>query len=92
MPQGDGTGPKGAGPLTGRRLGYCAGFNTPGFANAAGRGFGRGLRRRLAFTQQVQEPIVLTQDEEKQILEENLKNMQQEIESIQSRLKELKSK
>ena len=43
MPRGDGTGPNGMGPMTGRAAGYCAGYNTPGFANSfGGRGMGRG--------------------------------------------------
>jgi len=33
MPFGDGTGPMGLGPMTGRGRGFCAGFGTPGFAN-----------------------------------------------------------
>ena len=33
MPFGDGTGPMGLGPMTGRGAGYCAGFGTAGFAN-----------------------------------------------------------
>ncbi len=46
MPRGDGTGPAGMGAMTGRTAGYCAGYNTPGFANPIpGRGFGRGFRR-----------------------------------------------
>ena len=41
MPRGDGTGPMGMGSMTGRRAGYCAGYNTPGFANpVTGRGYG----------------------------------------------------
>lgn len=32
MPFGDGTGPMGLGPMTGRRAGYCAGFGAAGFA------------------------------------------------------------
>ena len=44
MPRGNGTGPMGAGPMTGRGTGYCAGFATPGFANQAGYGgLGRGM-------------------------------------------------
>jgi hypothetical protein len=51
MPRGDGTGPAGIGPMTGRAAGYCAGYNVPGFMNPAGgrmgmgygRGFGRGM-------------------------------------------------
>ncbi len=49
MPWGDGTGPFGEGPMTGRGRGYCAGYNTPGYMNPGfggrwvrgGRGFGR---------------------------------------------------
>ncbi|KPL76936.1 hypothetical protein ADN00_10105 [Ornatilinea apprima] len=46
MPRGDRTGPAGLGPMTGRRAGYCAGFNAPGFTGGAGRwgGFGFGGR------------------------------------------------
>lgn len=43
MPRGDGTGPQGLGPMTGRGLGYCAGYSVPGFANPIGYGFGRGM-------------------------------------------------
>ena len=41
MPAGDGTGPRGEGPLTGRAMGRCAGFPEGGYATAPGRG-GRG--------------------------------------------------
>lgn len=60
MPRGDGTGPGGLGPMTGRALGYCAGFGTPGSMNFApgrsywgwgrGRGGGRGFRNRCYAT------------------------------------------
>jgi hypothetical protein len=45
MPRGDGTGPAGQGPKTGRAAGYCAGYDAPGFMNPGpGRGFwGRGF-------------------------------------------------
>ena len=51
MPGGDGTGPIGRGPMTGRALGYCAGYNVPGYTNLGlrrglGGGFGRGFRGR----------------------------------------------
>ncbi len=47
MPAGDGTGPAGMGPMTGRAAGYCAGYGVPGYMNPVrgrflGRGFGRG--------------------------------------------------
>lgn len=49
MPRGDGTGPMGLGPMTGRGAGYCSGYSVPGFMNPAfgfgfGRGGGRGFR------------------------------------------------
>ena len=47
MPGGDGTGPAGMGPMTGRAAGYCAGFPVPGYVNPMpGRGFGGGGRGR----------------------------------------------
>jgi len=59
MAYGDGTGPNGAGPMTGRGAGFCAGFNVPGSMNfqfgggnrfsgcgrgRGGAGFGCGFR------------------------------------------------
>jgi len=38
MPSGDGTGPAGMGPMTGRAAGLCAGYTTPGYVNRIGRG------------------------------------------------------
>jgi len=58
MPRGDGTGPLGLGPMTGRGLGYCAGNVVPGFmvpgpglglALGRGRFFGRGFARFYGF-------------------------------------------
>ncbi|MFN2351900.1 MAG: DUF5320 domain-containing protein [Kiritimatiellia bacterium] len=50
MPAGDGTGPMGMGPMTGRATGYCAGFNMPGYANPmGGRGYGMGGGRGRGF-------------------------------------------
>ena len=60
MPGGDGTGPGGMGPMTGRGAGYCAGYSVPGYINtyggryagagrASGGGFGRGRGYRNQF-------------------------------------------
>lgn len=50
MPRGDRTGPRGAGPRTGRGLGYCGGYETPEFADPAfGRGLGWGRGRGGGF-------------------------------------------
>ena len=43
MPRGDGTGPAGMGPMTGRGAGFCAGCGMPGFTNP-GAGWGMGPR------------------------------------------------
>lgn len=44
MPRGNGTGPAGMGPMTGRGAGFCAGFGMPGYANRGDGGFfGRGM-------------------------------------------------
>ena len=77
MPGMDGTGPMGQGPLTGRGLGPCG--------CGMRRGFGRGLGRfRYA------EPLVLTQEEQKKILETQLKEIELEKQNIEKKLKELK--
>ncbi len=51
MPGGDGTGPMGLGPMTGRGAGFCVSYETPGFTNIIpGRGnagFGRGRGRGM---------------------------------------------
>ena len=48
MPYGDRTGPAGTGPMTGRRMGYCAGFDRSGTLNPTG-GFGFGMGRSGGF-------------------------------------------
>ena len=46
MPFGNGTGPAGMGPMTGRGAGYCAGYGMPGYMNPyGGRGYGYGFGR-----------------------------------------------
>jgi hypothetical protein len=50
MPAGDRTGPWGLGPRTGRGLGYCSGYQAPGFMfPGPGLGFGRGFGFRGGF-------------------------------------------
>lgn len=65
MPGGDGTGPAGLGPRTGRGLGNCAptaetpkAFFGRGFGRGRGRGFGRGLGfgLRRNWTENTAEP------------------------------------
>lgn len=49
MPRGDGTGPMGMGPMTGRARGYCAGFAAPGYTANFGFGMGRGRGFRRIY-------------------------------------------
>jgi hypothetical protein len=54
MPGGDRTGPMGAGPMTGRAAGHCAGYDMPGYTGPGfglgwGGGWGRGRRWRHWF-------------------------------------------
>ncbi|HOE00305.1 MAG TPA: DUF5320 domain-containing protein [Kiritimatiellia bacterium] len=105
MPRGDRTGPQGAGPMTGRGAGYCAGFATPGFARGGrggwgagrgygmgrgmGRGFGRGFGRGRGWPWAAPEmPAPAT---ELATLQQQAKQLQQDLELIQSRIKELET-
>lgn len=50
MPYGDGTGPAGMGPRSGRGMGPCAGSTATGYANyGLGMGFGHGRRSGRGF-------------------------------------------
>ena len=106
MPYRNGTGPFGQGPMTGRGLGYCAGYNSPGFTRGtpAGRfGYGRGFRRGFGrfgapFTQQVQNEGTNEQDNGTQDnkasteLKEEIKALRSELERIEEKLKNLETK
>lgn len=104
MPRGDGTGPRGMGPMTGRAAGYCAGFNVPGFANAGrghgfwGRGGGYGRRNWFYATGQpgwmrfgAMNPLPQNPDPEweKQALKNQADALQAELAAVQERLANL---
>jgi len=85
MPGRDGTGPSGQGPLTGRGFGPC------GRSMAFRRGFGRGFGwRRQYFDEPIAEPLTLTKEEQKKILEEEKKDLELELQRTQEKLKKLK--
>jgi hypothetical protein len=78
MPGQDQTGPLGLGPLTGRGFGPCG--------NGMRRGFSRGCGR-------IGNPRFFagfTKDEEKKILEAELKEIDLEKQEIEKKLKEIK--
>ncbi|MGE4587607.1 MAG: DUF5320 domain-containing protein [Mangrovibacterium sp.] len=43
MPSGNRTGPTGQGPGTGRALGFCSGYDTPGYTKGFGMAMGKGF-------------------------------------------------
>ncbi len=82
MPGFDGTGPRGMGPMTGRGMGPCAGAYGPGLGY--GRGYGRamcgwGYRQYRA----------LPKTDRKDILEQEIEDLKQELEMAEGELKEL---
>ena len=103
MPRGDGTGPNGMGPMTGRGMGYCAGFNRPGFARpGSNRAMGRGFGRRVGFRniplqpQPVQQPMQprqypQTRDQEVQALKQEKQAIENELEQIENRINQLEN-
>ena len=85
MPGGDGTGPRGLGPGTGRGYGPCG----AGGRFGRGRGFGRGFGPGRGFGV-YQRP--LTQEEEKSFLVEEATGLESDLKEIKQRLKNLESK
>jgi hypothetical protein len=105
MPRGDGTGPMGMGPMTGRAAGYCAGYATPGFANpvsrrglgmAWGRGgdSGRGLAMRRgrgrAFSRATAPfATASTREQELDLLRGQADRLKEQLDGIAARIGEL---
>lgn len=100
MPGGDRTGPTGAGPRTGRGMGYCSGYNWAGYANAApgfrgGFGFGRGgggrgWRNRFYATG-VPGWAAPTPEQESADLKAQADYLKTQLDAIQKRLDDLTS-
>jgi hypothetical protein len=98
MPGGDRTGPMGAGPRTGRGMGYCGGYIQPGFANPAPRvgdgfgfrrgGMGRGWRHRFYATG-VPGWEALTPEQEVADLKAQAEMLKGQLDAIQKRIEEI---
>lgn len=101
MPRGDRTGPQGAGPRTGRGMGYCSGYDRPGYANPtpgfrgwAGFGqvgMGRGWRHRYYATG-IPGWVPPTPEQETADLKAQADWMKGQLDAIQKRIEELTSK
>jgi len=96
MPRFDGTGPGGLGPGTGRGLGPCGagmGYGRRGGGRGWGRGYGRGFGEGRfggygpwGYPYQPQ----ITKKEEKEILGEEVTDLEEELKAVKARLAELK--
>lgn len=101
MPGGDRTGPLGAGPRTGRGMGYCSGYNLPGYASQTadlrsrfgiGRGGGgRGWRNRFYATG-IPGWVPPTPEQESANLKAQADSLKAQLEAIQKRIESLTAK
>ncbi len=103
MPAGDGTGPMGLGPMTGRAAGYCAGYGVPGYMNpipgrgawgwgrARGRGWGTWGTVPLA---DIAPPLYGTPapEAERQFLTQQVQALEQQLDWARKRLDDLAPK
>lgn len=83
MPRGNRTGPAGAGPMSGRGAGFCAGFNTVGFQTADGS-FGRGCGRGFEMCNRFAQPVQPAQTTELSELKEQMARIEKRLEGIQA--------
>jgi hypothetical protein len=105
MPGGDRTGPLGEGSMTGWGLGYCGGYNAPGYGYMRpffGRGFGfgrgrrRGMRGGMGFGLRWGAPVYpyaypppYSGGNEAEILQQQAKHLEDSLEQINKRLTQM---
>ena len=92
MPRRDGTGPMGAGAMTGRGLGLCTGANVVkygaglgmglGLGLACRRGFGRGFGRGSAINQTSSKTQKELLNEQKTMLQDRLEVIDKQLENL----------
>lgn len=92
MPGGNGTGPSGVGPMTGRGMGVCAG--NANFVNRRGCGMGlsrggRMGRGRVAGPNPA--PQNLNADQELEVLKGQTKLLEDSLKQTKNRIEELRS-
>ncbi len=99
MPRGDRTGPWGDGPMTGRQLGYGAGYDSPGYTKGAGGGLGRGFHARgrgFFWSRQNLTPEdmhgTLRRTDELDTIKSEMRDLKNTLSSILERLNNLNSK
>jgi len=91
MPAQDGTGPRGMGPRTGRGLGPCGTGYGRGYGMGYGRGRGYGQGYRMGYGPgYAAQPYEPTKEEQKKMIEAELKGLDEEKKALQKMLKDLK--
>ena len=105
MPYGDRKGPAGFGPRTGRGLGFCNNYDSPGFTNrfsggmGLGRGYGNNFRggggrmQGQRFQESWGQPSVYNQPiDEKTFLNNEIEVLNKNLETMKKRLEEIDKK
>lgn len=90
MPRGDGTGPVGNGPMSGRGFGSCAGANSGRYgAGMVGQGFGRGRGAGCRRGYGINYADPATAKTKKELLEEQKELLQNRLDIISKQLENL---
>lgn len=102
MPGGDRRGPVGAGPMTGRRLGFCTGNDEPGAFYNRGYGFGQGsgmgfshgfggrLGRRFMWYGEPAPYYEKGSVNERKYLEREIEDLKEQLSFLEDKLSKLK--
>ena len=92
MPGRDGTGPMGAGSMTGRGLGFCTGANAVRYGAGFGLGLGPGLTCRRGFGRRFGRGFAIneaTSKTQKELLQNQKTILEKRLEAIDKQLEDL---
>ena len=92
MPRWDGTGPMGAGSMTGRGLGSCAGANAVKYGAGLGLGVGLGLACRRGFERGFGRGFAVNQNSsktQKELLQEQKNVLKSRLDVIDKQIENL---
>ncbi len=97
MASGDRTGPMGQGPRTGRALGYCSGYDDPGYTKGfggmgRGRAFGRGFHFGWPFRGNIPANLwayTFSREDEINVLKSQKEELERMRKDIEKRLDDL---
>ncbi|NLY71548.1 MAG: DUF5320 domain-containing protein [Clostridiales bacterium] len=88
MPRGDGTGPMGDGPMTGRGLGFCSGSDVLKYGAGLGLGLGLGLAQKFGIGRGLGRGVRTSRLTSK-TRKEKIEMLKKEREILQKRLKDI---